>query len=109
MSFLHATAKYAGWVSLLTSALFTYTPAPDKAQLDPRQLSDHLKRAVIASEDDSFAEHGGVDWDALKGAWKKNEKAQARAAYERYLQNRRASPNNVEDCKRRLAELSAAL
>ncbi len=44
MSFLHATAKYAGWVSLLTSALFTYTPAPDKAQLDPRQLSDHLKR-----------------------------------------------------------------
>lgn len=39
----------------------------------------------------------------------KGEKAQARAAYERYLQNRRASPNNVEDCKRRLAELSAAL
>lgn len=47
--------------------------------VDDAQLPATLKRAVIASEDDSFAEHGGVDWDALKGAWKKNEKAQARA------------------------------
>jgi len=47
--------------------------------LDDGQLPATLKRAVIASEDDTFTEHGGVDWDALKGAWKKNEKAQARA------------------------------
>ena len=47
--------------------------------VDDAQIATTLKRAVIASEDDSFAEHGGVDWDALKGAWKKNEKAQARA------------------------------
>jgi monofunctional biosynthetic peptidoglycan transglycosylase len=47
--------------------------------VDDAQLPGTLKRAVIASEDDGFAEHGGVDWDALKGAWKKNEKAQARA------------------------------
>ena len=47
--------------------------------VDDAQLPSTLKRAVIASEDDSFAEHGGVDWDALKGAWQKNEKAQARA------------------------------
>ena len=47
--------------------------------VDDAQLPTTLKRAVIASEDDSFAEHGGVDWEALKGAWKKNEKAQARA------------------------------
>jgi monofunctional biosynthetic peptidoglycan transglycosylase len=47
--------------------------------VDDAQLPRTLKRAVIASEDDGFAEHGGVDWDALKGAWKKNEKAQARA------------------------------
>ncbi|MDT8999055.1 tetratricopeptide repeat protein [Paucibacter sp. APW11] len=39
----------------------------------------------------------------------KGEKALARAAFERYLQNRRASPNNVEDCRRRLAELGPAL
>jgi monofunctional biosynthetic peptidoglycan transglycosylase len=47
--------------------------------VDDDQLPKTLKRAVIASEDDTFAQHGGVDWDALKGAWKKNEKAQARA------------------------------
>lgn len=47
--------------------------------VDDDQLPRTLKRAVIASEDDGFAEHGGVDWDALQGAWKKNEKAQARA------------------------------
>jgi monofunctional biosynthetic peptidoglycan transglycosylase len=47
--------------------------------VDDAQLATTLKRAVIASEDDGFAQHGGVDWDALKGAWKKNEKAQARA------------------------------
>jgi len=46
--------------------------------VDDAQLPATLKRAVIASEDDGFALHGGVDWDALKGAWKKNEKAQAR-------------------------------
>lgn len=47
--------------------------------VDDAQIASTLKRAVIASEDDGFAQHGGVDWDALKGAWKKNEKAQARA------------------------------
>ncbi len=36
------------------------------------QISDHLKRAVIASEDDSFAWHEGVDWDAMEMAWQKN-------------------------------------
>ena len=49
-----------------------------QAWVDDDQLPRTLKRAVIASEDDGFAQHGGVDWDALKGAWKKNEKAQAR-------------------------------
>ncbi|MDO9198641.1 transglycosylase domain-containing protein, partial [Rhodoferax sp.] len=29
------------------------------------QISSNLKRAVIASEDDGFAYHEGVDWDAL--------------------------------------------
>ncbi len=38
-----------------------------------------LKQAVIASEDDGFSNHDGVDWDALKKAWQKNNKAQARA------------------------------
>lgn len=39
------------------------------------QISDHLKRAVIASEDDGFLNHDGVDWDALEKAWQKNSRA----------------------------------
>jgi len=42
------------------------------------QISNHLKRAVIASEDDGFAQHDGVDWDALEKAWQKNSRAQQR-------------------------------
>ncbi len=44
------------------------------------RISDHLKRAVIASEDDSFVNHDGVDWEALEKAWQRNAKAEAEAA-----------------------------
>jgi monofunctional glycosyltransferase len=44
--------------------------------VDYDQISPHLKRAVMASEDAGFVEHGGVDWDALQAAWQKNEKRQ---------------------------------
>ncbi|MDM7943570.1 MAG: monofunctional biosynthetic peptidoglycan transglycosylase [Hydrogenophaga sp.] len=43
------------------------------------QISPNLKRAVIASEDAGFLEHGGVDWDAIETAWQKNEKRQQQA------------------------------
>lgn len=42
-------------------------------------ISKHLQQAVIASEDDVFASHGGIRWDAVEKAWDKNSKAQARA------------------------------
>ena len=44
-----------------------------------RQISDNLKRAVIASEDDGFSQHDGVDWEALEKAWAKNAKAEQKA------------------------------
>lgn len=44
------------------------------------RISDHLKRAVIASEDDGFSLHEGVEWDALEKAWEKNAKAEQKAA-----------------------------
>ena len=47
--------------------------------VDYGQISDNLKRAVIASEDDGFNNHDGVDWDALEKAWSKNAKAEQRA------------------------------
>jgi monofunctional biosynthetic peptidoglycan transglycosylase len=46
---------------------------------DDERISAHLKRAVIASEDAGFADHSGVEWDAIEAAWEKNLKAEARA------------------------------
>jgi monofunctional biosynthetic peptidoglycan transglycosylase len=50
-----------------------------KAELQHRwvpygRISNHLKRAIIASEDANFAEHEGVDWEALQRAYEKNAK-----------------------------------
>jgi monofunctional glycosyltransferase len=36
------------------------------------KISTHVKRAVIASEDAGFAEHEGVDWDAIEKAYDSN-------------------------------------
>jgi monofunctional glycosyltransferase len=44
------------------------------------QLGNNIKSAVIASEDDSFSYHDGVDWEALEKAWEKNAKAEQRMA-----------------------------
>jgi monofunctional glycosyltransferase len=47
--------------------------------VDADQIHANLKRAVVASEDAGFFEHGGVDWDAIEQAWRKNQRAEARA------------------------------
>ncbi len=36
------------------------------------QISNHLKKAVIAAEDDQFVDHDGVNWEAIEQAWEKN-------------------------------------
>jgi monofunctional glycosyltransferase len=43
-------------------------------------ISRQIKRAVIASEDAGFADHDGVEWDALENAWRRNAAAKERAA-----------------------------
>ena len=43
------------------------------------KLPVHIQRAVIASEDDIFASHTGVQWEALERAWSKNARAEAKA------------------------------
>ena len=59
------------------------------------QISDNLKRAVIASEDGSFVNHDGVDWDALEKAWERNAKAEERAAKRASLAPARARPPKI--------------
>lgn len=38
------------------------------------KISVHLKRAVVAAEDDSFVDHDGFDWDGIQRAIEKNQK-----------------------------------
>ncbi len=47
---------------------------------DAAQISGHLKRAVMASEDSAFLQHNGVWWESIEKAWGRNEKAKAKAA-----------------------------
>ena len=54
-------------------------------------LSPSLKRAVIASEDAGFTDHGGVDWDAIEKAWERNERAELQADKRREQLERRAA------------------
>ncbi|MBC7958031.1 MAG: transglycosylase domain-containing protein [Cytophagales bacterium] len=58
------------------------------------RISDHLKRAVIASEDASFVDHSGVEWDALEKAWEKNQRAEAQAEKLNERQARQAARSN---------------
>ena len=44
------------------------------------RISDHLKRAVIASEDDGFVQHDGVEWSAIERAWERNAIAREQAS-----------------------------
>jgi len=39
-----------------------------------QKVSPHLKRAVIAAEDSTFAEHRGFDWNGIKVAWERNKR-----------------------------------
>ncbi len=38
------------------------------------KISVHLKRAVIASEDDKFMEHNGFDWENIESALRHNQR-----------------------------------
>jgi len=44
------------------------------------QISDTLKRAVIASEDADFIDHSGVEWEAIERARQRNARAEELAA-----------------------------
>ena len=39
-----------------------------------KRISNHLKRAVIAAEDDKFIDHEGFDWEGMQKALEKNMK-----------------------------------
>lgn len=64
-------------------------------------ISDNLKRAVIASEDGSFANHDGVDWEAIEKAWQRNAQAEERAAKQQERQEQQAQQDRLRARQRR--------
>ncbi len=48
--------------------------------VDGSAISAQLKRAVVASEDAGFVDHGGVEWDAIEKAWERNQRAEQRTS-----------------------------
>ncbi|MBL8314687.1 MAG: monofunctional biosynthetic peptidoglycan transglycosylase [Rubrivivax sp.] len=61
--------------------------------VDASRIASNLKRAVIASEDAGFADHGGVDWEAIEKAWARNQRAEARV--ESQVRRNPARPANA--------------
>ncbi len=44
------------------------------------RISIHLKRAVVAAEDDRFVDHEGFDWEGIQRALEKNERRGGKVA-----------------------------
>ena len=66
-----------GMTSFMSAQLSSLRQTNPRATLEQqwvpyRAISANLKRAVIASEDANFAEHDGVDWEALQKAYDRN-------------------------------------
>lgn len=68
--------------------------------VDYPAISNHLKRAVIASEDAGFADHIGIEWDALEKAWERNQAAEARVARINAELERRAAQQAARAARR---------
>ena len=47
----------------------------DYRWVDYNNISVNLKKALIASEDANFAEHGGFDWNGIRNAMRRNEQS----------------------------------
>lgn len=47
--------------------------------VDYDQIALTLKQAVLTAEDDRFTGHDGIQWEAIRKAWKRNQQAQERA------------------------------
>jgi monofunctional biosynthetic peptidoglycan transglycosylase len=79
---------FAGWIAwwrwndpqdtaFMRRALAELRERNPQAELKHRwmpyaRISNHLKRAVVTAEDARFAEHEGVDWEAIEKAYKDN-------------------------------------
>jgi len=64
------------FMDLRLAALREHDPGAKLSQqwADYRNISVHLKRAVVAAEDARFLDHDGFDWEGIQRALEKNQK-----------------------------------
>lgn len=77
-------------VSVVSTACYAWAPVPitwlmiervfegnwiNKSWRSYENISPNLARAVIAAEDAKFCDHRGYDWQAIKKAYKRNQKS----------------------------------
>lgn len=66
------------WINPPTTYLHLTCDCPEGAKfhkewVDGEAISPYMKLAVVASEDNNFMKHGGIDWGAVEKAQKYNE------------------------------------
>ncbi len=70
------------FMSIRLNELRKQDPSAELRQqwVDYAHISTHLKRAVVAAEDDRFMQHHGFDWRGIEYALKKNQRRGASVA-----------------------------
>ncbi|MGE4369942.1 MAG: monofunctional biosynthetic peptidoglycan transglycosylase [Burkholderiaceae bacterium] len=76
---LWLTVKNPGSSAFMNATLLELRAHDPDARLEYEwvayeDISENLKRAVVASEDANFFEHTGVEWDAIRKAWEYNQR-----------------------------------
>jgi len=63
------------WAIFVQDTTATWQPQWQHAWVPWEEISDHLKRAVIAAEDSRFVRHQGIEWQVMERAWRRNMEA----------------------------------
>ncbi|MFM9970568.1 MAG: monofunctional biosynthetic peptidoglycan transglycosylase [Burkholderiales bacterium] len=68
--------RSTSFIDARTEALRAKNPKAKISQVwvEYPHISIHLKRAILAAEDDKFIDHEGFDWDGMQRALEKNQK-----------------------------------
>jgi len=68
------------WVLWRLDSAASWQPQWQHEWLPWQDISDHLKRAVIAAEDSRFLSHQGIEWQVMERAWRSSIEAMQHAA-----------------------------
>ena len=94
-------------MTVVSGAPFSTSPAgaPPNVRIQAQGQTDEAIRYLERARTLGGAEELPVDHRLGDAYLAKGDKAQAKAAYERFIANKRANPANVEEARKSLAKL----